>query len=168
MTINISTLLGGVDLNEIIGNVEKLRTLGPIALGSLRDALRNAAKNDPAVQALLAALENVLDPILRISPEEIARLDSSRHSINIRVSHDYPRDDEPPPPPPPPPLPTGILDSDPGMQAFPKDVYVTTSQPFKYLIHSGRVGDPVPSQFSPPIPGVDEPGWHILHNSQRP
>lgn len=69
--------------------------------------------------------------------------------------------------PPVDPPPTGILDSDPGMQAFPKDVYVTTSQPFKYLIHSGRVGDPVPNQFSPAIAGVDEPGWHILHNSQR-
>lgn len=72
--------------------------------------------------------------------------------------------DQPPPPPPPP---TGILDSDPGMQSFPKDVYVTTSTPLKYTIHSGRVGDPVPSQFSPAVPGTDEPGWRILHDSTR-
>ena len=100
MTINISTLLGGIDLNELLANIQNLRTLGPKALESLRAALLNAAKNDPAVQALLTALESVLDPILRISPEELARLDQSRHSINIRVSHDYPHDDPTSSPPP--------------------------------------------------------------------
>lgn len=74
----------------------------------------------------------------------------------------------PGPQPPTPPPPTGILTSDPGMQKFPADVYVTSTTPLKYLIHSGRVGDPVPNTFSPELPGVDEPGWHILHDSQRP
>jgi hypothetical protein len=160
MTIPGLKLPGNLSIDDIIALFRNARETGNAVL----EALREAVRSNPQLQALLKQFEGIFGkPVIELTDEELTNLIGSWHRGLTARSKDM-VDDVPPPPPPP----TGILDSDPGMQPFPKDVYVTRSTPLKYVIHSGTIGDPVPSQFSPPLPGVEEPGWHILHDSKRP
>jgi hypothetical protein len=171
---NLASLLGGIDLNDIFKNIQNLRTLGPAALESLRNVVRTAASNDPAVKALLAALETILDPIISIPAEDLTRLDQSRHSINIRVSHDYPRDPVDPPPPPLPPPPTGIvfgtvLTGDPGDDklANGNKVWRAEGDKTKFTVTEGKIGDREPTTFFPEILGVEEPDWKLFRTVSK-
>lgn len=154
--------------DEVKGIATEARKLGTDAsaeqIASLITRLK-ALKDGTSIDELLGQLLGQADSVFDEFADERAELlkKGQKQSDDLDAPQDVPQ-----PPPPPPPPPTGLLDSDPGMQPFPKDVYVTRSTPFKYLIHSGTVGDPIPGLFSPAVPGTDEPDWHILHDSKRP
>lgn len=169
----LGTIDGNIDLGAITGIFGRIVALVqrvPDLIARAR-ALAEKFKNDPELRKFFDDVQDLIGDIpglLRLdSGEEITDAEIAAMRQHWGAGGDEPVYDRPKKTPPPP-LPTGILNSDPGMQAFPKDVYVTTSVPLKYIIHSGRVGDPVPTEFTPSIPGVEEPpGWHILHDSQR-
>lgn len=157
--------LGGINFEDLIKILKNARDTGRTVLQSAIEALAN----NPQLKGIVDQLRGLLGkPVIELTDAELDDLINARHAGNQAKSNAWPEDEPaPPPPPPPPPPPTNIFDSDPGMQTFPANVWRSSTTPPKFLIHSGRVGDPIPSQFSPPIPGEEEPGWKILHQSQR-
>lgn len=173
MTIpaNLTALLGGVDLNDIIANVRNVKTLGRTALTSLR----NSVTTNPDVAALRAELEKILNPFLQISEEELKRLDGHRHAINSRVSRDYqhePGPVEPPPPPPPPaagfPYMIVLTDNPSDVVLLSGDlVYRSEADHGKFVVNDGKVGSPRPTTFWPELAGIDEPDWRIVREVKK-
>lgn len=128
----LTSLLGGVDLNDILTNLKNLRTLGRTALTSLR----NNAANNPDVAALRAELEKILSPILSVSEDELRRLDTHRHTINSRVSEDLPAPTPTPvPPPTPPPVPTPTPTPAPTPSPIPDPPPIATKFPYGEVLH---------------------------------
>lgn len=155
--------LGNVNINELIAALKNARDVGQSAL----EAAAAALVSNPQIKGVVDRLRGLLGkPVIELTDEELANLIESWHKGLTAKSRDM-KDEPPKPADPPLPPATGILTTDPGMQPFPANVYRSQTTPPFYLIHSGRIGDPAPSTFSPPLPNGDEPDWKILHQSVR-
>ena len=148
MTVPGLNLPGNLSIDDIIGLFKNARETGKAVL----EALREAVKSNPQLQALLKQFEAIFGkPVIELTDAELTDLIGSWHAGLTKKSK--PMQEDPPPPPPPPPPPG----SDKYDRAWPIDpilipeavalyapIDVRVKFEGKYYVMDGRAGTALP------------------------